>query len=150
VTNRGRPPKPTALKLLTGNPGKRPINKAEPAPVAAALDAPEWLDPMGCAFWERYAPQLIAFGLLTELDVPEFAAACQQESLYQRLMATILRAPMGKRAQSLARRADAALANRDRILARFGFDPASRSKLSVKAPEPEDEFEALMRRKATQ
>lgn len=141
-------PTPTALKLLTGNPGKRPLNTNEPQPPAAGIDAPPGLDPTALAFWDRYAPWLIDHGLLTELDVPEFEAACQQESLYQRLVAKVIKTPFAKAAPSNQRRADAALANRDRILARFGFDPASRSKLHVPTKEPEDEFEALMKRKA--
>lgn len=32
MATRGRKPKPTALKLLEGNPGKRPINANEPIP----------------------------------------------------------------------------------------------------------------------
>jgi len=28
----GRKPKPTALKIIEGNPGKRPLNKNEPKP----------------------------------------------------------------------------------------------------------------------
>lgn len=30
MATRGRKPKPTALKVLEGNPGKRPLNKNEP------------------------------------------------------------------------------------------------------------------------
>ena len=32
MATRGRKPKPTALKLLEGNPGNRPLNIAEPRP----------------------------------------------------------------------------------------------------------------------
>ena len=32
MAQRGRKPKPTALKVLEGNPGKRPLNLYEPAP----------------------------------------------------------------------------------------------------------------------
>ena len=32
MATRGRKPKPTALKILEGNPGKRPINENEPIP----------------------------------------------------------------------------------------------------------------------
>ncbi|HZK10243.1 MAG TPA: phage terminase small subunit P27 family, partial [Clostridia bacterium] len=32
MATRGRKPKPTALKVLEGNPGKRPLNKNEPQP----------------------------------------------------------------------------------------------------------------------
>lgn len=41
----GRPPKPTRLKILAGNPGKRELNPDEPDPVLLEdLTAPEWLD----------------------------------------------------------------------------------------------------------
>lgn len=145
----GRPPKPTALKLLQGNPGKRQLNESEPKPRAlSTADAPEWLDELSREFWDRHAPELVKLGLLTELDVAEFAAACQQHALYSRLVARILRAPFGKMAKELSTRQDRALANRDRILARFGFDPASRSKMSVAPQKETDEFERLMQRGA--
>lgn len=145
----GRLPKPTQLKVLNGNPGKRQLNENEPKPEAAdASKAPEWLDEVGRAFWDRYAPQMVKLGLLTDLDVPEFAAACEQESLYRRLMKLIMRAPTGKRAKELGPRADKALAHRDRILARFGFDPSSRARLSVAPQKETDELERLMQRKA--
>jgi hypothetical protein len=34
---RGRKPKPTRIKALTGNPGKRPLNPHEPRPAPALL-----------------------------------------------------------------------------------------------------------------
>ena len=34
---RGKKPKPTHLKLITGNPGKRPLNEAEPKPEGLKL-----------------------------------------------------------------------------------------------------------------
>ena len=45
MATRGRKPKPTALKLLEGNPGKRPLNGREPVPPRAALKCPAWLLP---------------------------------------------------------------------------------------------------------
>ena len=45
MATRGRKPKPTALKLLEGNPGKRPLNDREPVPPRAALKCPAWLLP---------------------------------------------------------------------------------------------------------
>jgi len=41
----GRKPKPTALKKLEGNSGKRKLNKKEPVPVKGMPDCPEWLLP---------------------------------------------------------------------------------------------------------
>ena len=41
---RGRKPKPTALKVLEGNPGHRPLNKKEPMPKGKLPRCPEWLE----------------------------------------------------------------------------------------------------------
>ena len=40
----GRKPKPTAVKKLEGNPGKRKLNTKEPVPAKGMPDCPEWLD----------------------------------------------------------------------------------------------------------
>ena len=40
---RGRRPKPTRLKMLTGNPGKRPFNMNEPKPDAEIPDLRVWI-----------------------------------------------------------------------------------------------------------
>lgn len=37
---RGRRPKPSRMKALTGNPGKRPLNPHEPRPEPAAPECP--------------------------------------------------------------------------------------------------------------
>ena len=39
MAQKGRKPKPTALKVLEGNPGKRPLNLYEPSPEG---EMPEW------------------------------------------------------------------------------------------------------------
>ena len=39
MAGRGRPPKPTAIKELEGNPGKRLLNKNEPKPKKVAPNA---------------------------------------------------------------------------------------------------------------
>ena len=41
----GRKPKPTALKKLEGNPGKRKLNMKEPMPEKGMPDCPKWLLP---------------------------------------------------------------------------------------------------------
>ncbi len=45
MATRGRKPKPTALKVLEGNPGKRPLNLNEPKPEKKAPKCPSWLEP---------------------------------------------------------------------------------------------------------
>lgn len=73
---RGRPTKPTALKLVTGNPGKRALNKKEPKPEDANLAAPRWLIPEAAAVWNEIAPTLGSTGLLTKVDVQMLAMGC--------------------------------------------------------------------------
>ena len=49
----GRKPKPTALKKLEGNPGKRKLNTKEPIPAKGMLNCPEWLLPEAKKEWEN-------------------------------------------------------------------------------------------------
>lgn len=74
---RGRKPTPTALKLLTGNPGKRPVNTTEPNPPSIAPDCPEHLSAEAKQEWARISIQLLDLGLLTQLDRSALAAYCQ-------------------------------------------------------------------------
>ena len=39
----GRKPKPTAIKKLEGNPGKRKLNSKEPVPEKGMSACPDWL-----------------------------------------------------------------------------------------------------------
>lgn len=74
---RGRKPKPTALKVLEGNPGKRPLNDREPVPPKATLKCPAWLLPEAKKEWKRLAPALEAMGVLTMADLTAFEGYCQ-------------------------------------------------------------------------
>lgn len=74
---RGRKPTPTALKVLEGNPGKRPLNENEPKPNKKAPTCPKWLEPEAKKEWRRLAKQMEALGILTEVDMAAFAGYCQ-------------------------------------------------------------------------
>ncbi len=63
----GPPKKPTALKLVTGNPGKRPLNKKEPKPRGNLYDPPGWLTEDQLVGWQ-YAIESSPFGLLKRVD----------------------------------------------------------------------------------
>ena len=71
----GPKPTPTYLKLLRGNPGRRPINKAEPKPEIPAKQPspPAWLSAYALEEWNRVAPELWRMGLLTAVDVAALA-----------------------------------------------------------------------------
>ena len=74
---RGRKPTPTALKMLEGNPGKRPLNVNEPIPPKGDIKCPSWLLPEAKKEWKRLAPSLEAMGVLTMADLTAFEGYCQ-------------------------------------------------------------------------
>jgi len=74
--NSGRRPKPTALKLLAGNPGKRPLNQDEPKP-AGPVKKPEGLSARASDAWDREAPKCQRMNTLTAADVEAFATLCE-------------------------------------------------------------------------
>ena len=78
MATRGRKPKPTAIKILEGNPGRRPLNKNEPKPKEKKkLQCPSHLNAEAKKEWRRLSKVLIEMGVLTELDTAAFAGYCQ-------------------------------------------------------------------------
>ena len=73
---RGRKPKPTILRVLEGNPGKRPLNDCEPTPPVCEPQRPDWLDEEAQAEWSRIVPELHEMGLLARADRAAMAAYC--------------------------------------------------------------------------
>ena len=67
---RGPPPKPTYLRILEGNPSKRPLNRNEPQPPPVeTLDPPDYLGGHAATEWCRIVPGLSAMRLLTIADI---------------------------------------------------------------------------------
>ena len=137
---RGRKPKPTKLKIISANPGKRPINDSEPDPDKSPVcpDAPEHLSDAAKAEWGRMAPSLYDIGLLTKIDVSALEAYCTAYARWVeaedkiRAHGMIVKSPKGYPMQSPY----LAIANRavDQMrgfLTEFGMTPSSRSRVSV-------------------
>lgn len=82
---RGRKPKPTAIKKLEGNPGKRRLNESEPQPMSADIRAPKGkLPPEGRALWRALAPQLSDLGVLKSTDLPALEVLCLHYAMVRR------------------------------------------------------------------
>ena len=77
----GRKPKPTALKKLEGNPGKRKLNTKEPMPGKGMPDCPKWLLPEAKKEWERLCVKLSEIG--------EVAASGSEEGVGETLREVI-------------------------------------------------------------
>ena len=73
----GRKPKPTALRLVGGNAGRRPLNKNEPKPELSQPTPPAFLNDDAKVEWSRICETLYKVGLMTELDRGALAACCQ-------------------------------------------------------------------------
>ena len=148
----GGRPKPTSLKILEGNPGKRPINTLEPQPDSTIPKCPAWLDAEAKRQWKRLAPELARLGLLTSVDGESLAAYCQAWSelrsateLLQKEGRVVETAAGGQKphpAISMQRTAWMAIRA---YAAMFGLDPSSRARLSVpKGQVEKDELEDFL------
>ena len=73
---RGPAPTPTALKLASGNPGRRPINTREVVPPAGMPEAPDFLNELGKKYWDRLVPEMTACGLVRKIDAIALARYC--------------------------------------------------------------------------
>jgi P27 family predicted phage terminase small subunit len=80
-------PKPTYMKLLEGNPGKRPLNEHEPIPVKGIPSIPEWLKafPFAVQEWDREAAILDRMGAITEAEEGLLAIRCYLASQIQQV-----------------------------------------------------------------
>lgn len=137
----GRRPKPTAMKMAEGNPGKRPLNKHEPHPKPGAPCKPPLLTGDASDEWDRIVPQLLTLGLLTEVDGKALAAYCVSYGRWAAAEIEIARhgllvdTPMGLKVNPAVRIARDAMSQLKQFLIEFGLSPASRSRLIVAPPE---------------
>ncbi|MGQ7109640.1 hypothetical protein ACUOFC_06860, partial [Escherichia sp. TWPC-MK] len=58
----GPPKTPTHLRLVRGNPSKRPINENEPKPAAGVPPTPKHFDKQGKYWFKRMAEELDSIG----------------------------------------------------------------------------------------
>ena len=80
----GPPKKPTKLRLLEGNPSKRPLPKNEPEPDPTMPQCPDWLMDDAKHEWKRVAPELNRIGLLTIVDQTALAGYCQSYARWKK------------------------------------------------------------------
>jgi P27 family predicted phage terminase small subunit len=138
---RGRKPKPTALKLVQGNPGRRPLNENEPAPPSTLPTCPAHLSDEAKKEWERLARVLNEMGVLTEVDRAVMAAYCQaygrwvEAETKLRETPLLLKTPAGYVQQSpwlsISHKQIEIMA---KLMPELGLTPSSRSRLVAQAP----------------
>ncbi|MEQ8199569.1 MAG: phage terminase small subunit P27 family [Clostridiaceae bacterium] len=154
MAQRGRKPKPTAIKVLEGNPGKRPLNKNEPKPEKKAPKCPVWLEAEAKKEWRRMSKTLEAIGVLTQVDASAFAGYCQAYARWKEAEeflskhGTIFKTPSGYIQQvPQVSIAQTYLKIMKDFCSEFGLTPAARSRISVSTAEGnyEDPMEDILR-----
>jgi P27 family predicted phage terminase small subunit len=148
----GRKPKPTALKELAGNPGKRSLNKNEPR-FGGIAKCPSHLSKLAKAEWRRVSPELEASGLLTSVDRAALAAYCSswarwvdaEEHLQKDGMAFASPKSGYLVPSPYVSISNTALDAMRKFASEFGMTPSSRSRLHVETPtKPTDPFADFM------
>lgn len=154
VAGRGRKPKPTAKKLLAGNPGKRALNKAEPEfSKITNVDPPEWLSDRASQMWRMVVPELLRENVVAITDLHNVEAFCvaydnwrmAQESVQQHgiVVAGAQGGPIKNPALTAANETMRQIVTFGSML---GLDPASRTRLVGGNKEKDtNEFAQLLR-----
>jgi P27 family predicted phage terminase small subunit len=140
----GPPPVPTNLRILRGNPSKRPLRPELMPDVPQELpEAPAFLLPAAKAEWERIAVELYRLKLLTTLDVNVLAAYCQSYARWRaaeeelaKMVDTptgglLIRSADGPRVNPLVRIARDAGAAMVAYASQFGLGPAARARVAA-------------------
>lgn len=154
---RGRKPKPTQLRIIRGNPGKRPLPEHE---AQAEPKLPPPLPHLSAAAkkeWRRTGKRLLALGLVTEIDSAALGIYCQaygrwseaEEQLTK--FGTVIKAPSGFLVQSpYLAIANKCMEQMMKALVEFGMSPSSRSRVhAAKDTGRDNPLKNLLARKVT-
>lgn len=154
---RGPPPTPTALKLVKGNPGKRAINKREPAAAGSLGAPPEHLEAIGKAAYRRLARLLGAMRLESAGDRQALELLCAAYEEWREARAAVLAHGMtyermtAQGERIVATRPEVAIAadamrRVHRLLLEFGLTPSARSRVEAGEAPPVDPMEEFLKR----
>ena len=157
----GRRPVPTRLKLLTGNPGKRPINTLEPEPSKGTPAMPAWLEEFPAAIkeWKRESEILDGMGILTVAEggvlamraylaaqIQEIAIEIKKEGrvAYTSRMDSLGNEVMDAKSNPKANQIKNLITEYRQLGSLLGLDPSSRTRLTVIDKGKKSKFENLV------
>lgn len=142
--------KPTALKILAGNPGKKPLPKNEPQPNPALPLPPKNLSATQKKEWNKTAAMLHRIGVLTEADTTGFELLMRtwlrwveaEEHVKKHGLLIVGQNGILQRNPAL-KIADDSLKHLEKLLGEFGMTPASRARVKAtpeQKPNDEEKF----------
>lgn len=141
---RGRKPKPTYLRVLDGNAGKRAPNAEEPQPVGELSEhaPPSWLSDPQKEGW-RYAMRHAPPGMLKRLDASILTVWVVAESVHRDASEWVAKKGsliMGKNGVPYQNPYLAIMNKQAAVMmkaaAELGFTPSSRTRVKVEPPKP--------------
>jgi len=144
---RGPPPKPTALKKLSGS-WRAEINQNEPEPPEGIPMPPDFLCEQALIYWKRLVPMLDEMGLLSKADGDALAMYCQSlsrlaecEKVINEEGPTYKTYTADGQLSQIKLRPEARLAKEmygivNRLGKEFGLSPSARAHLNVQDAKP--------------
>src|SRR5262249_24238416 len=154
---RGPKPKPPILKLLSGNPGHRPIvREGRMQPALALPPAPTWLSAAAKAKYRAVGKELLQLGVMTALDQTALAVFAKAvvdlieiEKILRRDGEVLLRPNGFQYLHPATKLRKATLLTLKQFGESLGLTPASREKIRVQEqPAEPDELDLLKRKVA--
>ena len=150
-----RRPKPTAVRLLEGNAGHRPINSEEPKPPTGAPEMPKGMGVAAKRHWRRYVHALMQIGVLTKVDGQALEQVCISAALAEKYRNKVLAEPWVL--QPVFSKDGAIVGHEEKenpllnaylkcskmmkaFQIEFGLTPASRTRLKVEKKKDDDEL----------
>jgi P27 family predicted phage terminase small subunit len=133
----GPPPRPTQLRLIEGNPSKRPINANEPKAPVKVPPCPRQLSPGAKKVFRKLGKHFATLGIVAEIDEAALAILAESYASWlalieqSRELGTIIKVNGAPVANPLLTRADREAEKVRKMLAEFGGTPAGRARLSV-------------------
>lgn len=147
---RGAPPKPTVLKLLEGNRGRRPLNKREPQPEEFKSTPPQHLDEAARTEWKRLSSILKRMKVLTEADYIALGLLCQAYSTGVQAQTELTKTGLLYRSKSgyiqqnpLVSIVQSSMDTVTKLLREFGLTPSSRTRVVMEKQDKTSESSVL-------
>ena len=135
---RGPAPKPTAIRILEGNPSRRPLPTNEPKPPPAIPKPPVHLSTEARREWRRVTIELDRLSMITHVDRALLAVYCESWATWQELRLWLrehkrtYKTPTGewktRPEANLLYRAERQIIS---MANHFGLSPAARSRLTA-------------------
>ena len=151
---RGPAKQPTKLRILNGNPGKRPLPTNEPQPRGALPRCPPGMSKAAAKYWRKWSKELSSCGIATGLDATALEMLCESYAEYLAALAQVQESGpvwVQKREDGLPKFAyspywavmNQAWKKTKQMMAEFGMTPSSRVGMES-THSPSDDLDRLI------